>query len=205
MSTEEKMTEPAVMLHQESAGPGVIAEVVLSQVAAASIQELAPAISAPAVPPTVAIGNDVIGRFTRVELEAMRGKRGRKPSEYHQLFPQEHRGGVVQSAKAGSAAHTLKSLKPQKLEHRGPQAPAVSSAKLGRHTIDELLQMIGTRGAKPVAYTILQQAAQIFAERKALDLSRVMAPDPLAVRLAGAPKQLRVSIELLMDAVQRIR
>lgn len=33
------------------------------------------------------IAPDRIGRFSRAELEAMRGKRGRKPAEYFELFP----------------------------------------------------------------------------------------------------------------------
>lgn len=33
------------------------------------------------------IAPDRIGRFSRAELEAMRGKRGRKPPEYFEVFP----------------------------------------------------------------------------------------------------------------------
>lgn len=136
------------------------------------------------------------GRFTRAELEAMRGRRGRKPSEYHTLFPQEQGAAQpAQTAKAPSAA----AAKPQR---RGPKIPAVSSAIIGEHTIDELLAMIGSTGRKPVAFDILQQAAQVFADLRAIDLPPALDQDPLAVALADAPKQVRETIAALLAAIR---
>lgn len=160
----------------------------------------------PSVPEPALERGDVVGRFTRMQLEAMRGKRGRKPSEYFQLFPRESggvgaavRGGKIRQAYNQQLRDGLKSTRPS--PRHGPlQAPVVSSARLGKHSIDELLAMIGVRGAKPVAYTILQQVAQAFAERTPREQSRVSAQDSLAQRIAAAPKQVRASIELLLAA-----
>lgn len=43
-----------------------------------------------------------IGRYLRADLEAMHGKRGRKPPEYFQVFPERQRAEVT--AKAPKAA-----------------------------------------------------------------------------------------------------
>lgn len=156
----------------------------------AAVPVLEPVLEAAAV--TVPEG-ERIGRFTRAELEAMRGRRGRKPSEYHTLFPQEQ--GAAKPAKAPSAA----AAKPQR---RGPKIPAVSSAIIGEHTIDELLAMIGSTGRKPVAFDILQQAAQVFADLRAIDLPPALDQDPLAVALADAPKQVRETVAALLAAIR---
>lgn len=132
-----------------------------------------------------------IGRFTRAELEAMRGRRGRKPSEYHTLFPHEQ-------GKTSAVSSPAKAASPAKAHKRGPKIPAVSSVIIGEHTIDELLEMIGSTGRKPVAYTILQEAAQVFADLRAVTLPRARDEDPLAMQLAAAPKHLRDTIALLL-------
>ena len=156
----------------------------------AAVPVIEPVLEAAAV--TVPEG-ERIGRFTRAELEAMRGRRGRKPSEYHTLFPQEQ--GAAKPAKAPSAV----AAKPQR---RGPKIPAVSSAIIGEHTIDELLAMIGSTGRKPVAFDILQQAAQVFADLRAIDLPPALDQDPLAVALADAPKQVRETVAALLAAIR---
>lgn len=129
-----------------------------------------------------------IGRFTRAELEAMRGKRGRKPAEFHQAFPE-----------SAPAARPPKAAKASRAP-RAAKAPQVSSAVLGEHTIDELLEMIGSTGKKPVAFGILRDSAQVFADRGALDLPAGTG-DPLAALLANAPARVReVVAELLRQA-----
>ena len=134
-----------------------------------------------------------IGRFTRTELEAMRGKRGRKPAEFYQAFPESAPTVKPAAEKAPKAAKTPRSP-------RAAKAAQVSSAVLGEHTIDELLEMIGSTGKKPVAYGILRAAAQVFADRGALELP-AGAGDPLAALLANAPARVReVVAELLHQA-----
>ncbi len=117
----------------------------------------------------------------------MRGRRGRKPSEYHTLFPQEQK--KITGTAGASPAKTYK---------RGPKIPAVSSVIIGEHTIDELLEMIGSTGRKPVAYTILQEAAQVFADLRAVSLPPERDEDPLTMQLVAAPKHLRETIALLL-------
>ncbi len=125
---------------------------------------------------------ELVGRYTRAELQAMVGKRGRKPLEFHQLFPPT---GAALLSKPG---------KP-----RVKAMPAVSSVIIGEHTIDELLAMIGTTGRKPVAFGILQKAAQVFVDSGAVE--REKAPlDPLLVSFAAAPKAVREAITALLAA-----
>ena len=140
-------------------------------------------------------GGERIGRFTRAELEAMRGKRGRKPAEYHQLFPPSAEAAAGKPAAAPKAA----------AKRRAPRLAPVSSAVIGEHTIDELLEMIGSTGRKPVAYDILHQAAQVFADLGALTLPEPAAAevDPLAAQLAGATAQVRETIAALLAATTR--
>ena len=140
--------------------------------------------------PTAA-GSERIGRFSRAQLEAMRGKRGRKPPEYFEVFPE-----------ARSSAKEPKTAKePKARKARAERAPQVSSAILGEHTIDELLAMIGVTGKKPVAYGILRDAAQIFADRGVLDLAESEAADPLARRLSEATPRVRQLVEELFDQI----
>lgn len=134
-----------------------------------------------------------IGRFTRAELEAMRGKRGRKPAEFYQAFPDAAPAAKPAAEKAPKAAKAARAP-------RAPRAAQVSSAVLGEHTIDELLEMIGSTGKKPVAYGILRDSAQVFVDRGAVDLP-AGAGDPLAALLANAPARVReVVAELLHQA-----
>jgi hypothetical protein len=131
-----------------------------------------------------------IERFTLAELEAMRGKRGRKPAEFYQAFPDAAPAAKPAAEKAPKAARTPRAAK----------AAQVSSAVLGEHTIDELLEMIGSTGKKPVAYGILRDSAQVFVDRGAVDLP-AGAGDPLAALLANAPARVReVVAELLHQA-----
>lgn len=131
-----------------------------------------------------------IGRFTLAQLEAMRGKRGRKPAEFHQAFPDAAPAAKPAAEKAPKAVRAPRAAK----------AAQVSSAVLGEHTIDELLEMIGSTGKKPVAYGILRDSAQVFVDRGAVDLP-AGAGDPLAALLANAPARVReVVAELLHQA-----
>lgn len=154
----------------------------------------------PVQAPQAVAGEERIGRFTRSELEAMRGKRGRKPPEYHQLFG----APVARTAKAPKAVRA-------KGGTRARAIPSVSTALLGEHSVDELLQMIGRHGRKPPAYGILQRAAQVFADQCELELPPAPAPavrpakagkpaktDPLAARLAAAPRKVRATVEALL-------
>lgn len=138
-----------------------------------------------------------IGRYTHAELQAMVGKRGRKPPEFHQLFPQT--GAAAQIKKAKPA----KAVKPRVA--RAKALPVVSSVIIGEHTIDELLAMIGTTGRKPVAFTILQQVAQVFVEAGAVELAKpAKAPlDPLLTSFSAAPKAVREAITALLAATGR--
>jgi hypothetical protein len=130
----------------------------------------------------------LIGRYTQAELQAMVGKRGRKPPEYYQLFPS-----------TGSTSRTpgAKSTKP-----RAKALPAVSSVIIGDHTIDQLLAMIGLTGRKPVAFEILQKVAQVFADAGAVELPKA-SPDPLLSRFAAAPKPVREAIAALLAATSK--
>ena len=73
---------------------------------------------------------------------------------------------------------------------------------IGEHSIDELIEMVGATGKKPVAYDILRQAAQVFADRGALDLPKA-ARDPLARQVATAPARIRELITELIRLGQR--
>ncbi len=130
-----------------------------------------------------------IGRYTHSQLAAMHGKRGRKPEEFYELFPRD--------PNAAAPAAPVGARKAKKTRSRS--FVAVSSAVIGDHTIDELLEMIGTTGSKPVAYTILHQAAQVFADAGALQLAPVEV-DPLLVSFAAAPKGIREAITALLAA-----
>lgn len=164
-----------------------------SEPALAAAPEPVAAVVPADVVPTAVVSDTAgrIGRFSHAELTAMQGKRGRKPPEFYQLFPRAD--GVAPSASA-----TVK--KP-----RAPRArtlPAVSSAIIGDHTIDDLLAMIGTTGRKPVAYDILQQAAQVFADAGEVELP-VAAVDPLLAAYAAAPKGVREAITALLAATAK--
>ena len=147
--------------------------------------------TAASMAPMVDDGAPRVGRYTHAELAAMQGKRGRKPPEFYQLFP-----------KAAGSDVTTKSrpAKPAGEVARRPRVAAVriSSALIGDHSIDELLDMVGLTGKKPVAYDILRQAAQVFADRGALDLPKAT-HDPLAQQVATAPARIR---ELISDLVR---
>ncbi len=146
---------------------------------------------------------ETIGRYTRSQLEALRGKRGRKPPEYFQLFPE--------LAKAPAAAKPAgkPGRKPAAAERRprGERAPRVSSAIIGEHSIDELLSFAGAKGKKPAAFAILVAAGQVLLDRGAL---RVPAPAPavaavplpaLARTLLAAPPALQALVaDLLASA-----
>ncbi len=129
-----------------------------------------------------------IGRYTHSQLAAMHGKRGRKPEEFYELFPRDPNAAATAPVGARKAKKT-----------RSRSFVAVSSAVIGDHTIDDLLEMIGTTGSKPVAYTILHQAAQVFADAGALELAPVEV-DPLLVSFAAAPKGIREAITALLAA-----
>ena len=151
---------------------------------------LAPVI-AEAVAAVVDDGAPRVGRYTHAQLAAMQGKRGRKPPEFYELFPK---------SAAATAAAKPKPAKVAGETVRRPRVPAVriSSALIGEHSIDELLDMVGVTGKKPVAYDILRQAAQVFADRGALDLPKAT-HDPLAQQVATAPARIR---ELISDLVR---
>ena len=147
-------------------------------------------------PPTTAdaIGHPAnVGRYRYADLQAMVGKRGRKPPEFYETFPRST--DPVTSAKP----HT--GVKKNRVP-RNKALPAVSSAIIGEHTIDELLAMIGTTGRKPVAYEILQQSAQVFADAKAIDLPPKPV-DPLVTAFAAAPKGVREAITALLAATRK--
>ena len=175
-----------------------------SSVAAAAAQPPAEAPIAPAVTPTAEAAASPVtpvpaalaastGRYSHAQLQAMVGKRGRKPPEFYVAFPRDE--------------NSVPAAKPSVKKTRAPRAkalPAVSSAIIGDHTIDELLAMIGTTGRKPVAYDILQQAAQVFADAKAVDLPSAPV-DPLVSAFAAAPKGVREAITALLAATTRKR
>lgn len=157
-------------------------------------QEAQPLPPAEATPPAPVAGEAAvsptqeparIGRFLRSELEAMRGKRGRKPAEYHLLFP-DHQGQIPPSSSPKSAAPARR---------RAPAGPRVSSAVLGDHSIDELLAKAGTTGAKPAAYFILVKAAEHLAAAGAV---HIPIQDDLARQVAEAPVRLRRMIQALL-------
>lgn len=140
-------------------------------------------------------GAPLVGRYTHAQLAAMQGKRGRKPLEFYQLFPKTDAPTVVAKPKPAKAAgETL----------RRPRVPVVriSSAMIGDHSIDELLEMVGVTGKKPVAYDILRQAAQVFADRDALDLPQAT-HDRLAQQVATAPARIRELISELLRLGKR--
>ena len=144
----------------------------------------------PAAPVAAApIEAERIGRFSRAELEAMKGKRGRKPAEFHALFPE----GTAATAKVSA---TAKASSPTPRRRAAP-LPKVSSAIIGDHSIDELLGKAGTTGSKPAAYHILIAAAEHL-----LAAGAVEAPitDDLARRVSEAPAKVRRMVEALLDA-----
>ena len=126
-----------------------------------------------------------IGRFTRVELEALRGRRGRKPAEYYALFPEE---GAAKPARAT----------PPTAKGAPRRQPRISSAILGNHSIDELLAKAGSKGAKPPAYGILVAAAEHLVAIGAVEAPPI--GDALARRVAEAPARTRRLIEAVLDA-----
>lgn len=134
-----------------------------------------------------------VGRYTHAQLQAMVGKRGRKPPEFYQAFPRS--AEAASSPTSGSAGKKPRAARTKAL-------PAVSSAVIGEHTIDELLAMIGTTGRKPVAFEILQQSAQFFADAKAIDLPPAPV-DPLVAAFAAAPKGVREAILALLAATKK--
>ena len=157
-----------------------------------ALAEVAPVAAAPVevVSAADAAGEPRIGRYLVSDLAAMRGRRGRKPPEFYTAFP---------DLAAGSEAKPVTAKAPREPKVRVARTPQVSSAIIGDHTIDQLLAMIGTTGRKPVAYDILQTAAQVFADAGVLDLP---APtDPLVVALAEASPAVRELVgELLRQA-----
>ena len=124
-----------------------------------------------------------LGRYTRAELEAMRGKRGRKPLEYYQVFPRE-----TTAAPRSPGVGRRKSLS---------ATPRVSSAILGDQSIDDLLAKAGSRGSKPPAYHILVAAAEHLVAAGAVEAP---VQDALAARVIEAPPKVRAMIEALLDA-----
>jgi len=151
---------------------------------------VAPAPTPEAIAPATTVevvDGDRVGRFTRAELEALRGRRGRKPAEYYTLFPDE---GAAKPAKAPRAA--------AKSPGRRQALPRISSAILGEHSIDELLAKAGAKGAKPPAYGILVAAANHLVAAGAVEAPPI--DDALARRVAEAPARARRLIEALLDA-----
>ena len=143
--------------------------------------------------PVVDDGVPRIGRFTLAQLAAMQGRRGRKPPEFHQLFPKTA-APTAEQKPARATGRVARRLR--------PPAVRISSAMIGEHSIDELIEMVGATGKKPVAYDILRQAAQVFADRGALDLPKA-ARDPLARQVATAPARIRELITELIRLGQR--
>lgn len=174
----------APALAPEAVGPAATE----APVAEATVGE-APIAEAPAVEPVAApvVDGDRIGRFSRADLEALRGRRGRKPAEYYVLFPET---SAAKPAKAPRSAD-----KPA--ARRAPQ-PRISSAILGDHSIDALLAKAGTKGAKPPAYGILVAAAEHLVEAGAVAAPAIA--DPLARRVAEAPARVRRLVEALLAA-----
>jgi hypothetical protein len=163
-----------------------------------ALAEVAPVAAAPVevVSAADATGEQRIGRYLLSDLAAMRGRRGRKPPEFYTAFPDLAAGG---EAKPVAAKEPGAAKAPREPKVRVARTTQVSSAIIGDHTIDQLLAMIGTTGRKPVAYDILQAAAQVFADAGVLDLP---APtDPLVVALAEASPAVRELVgELLRQA-----
>jgi hypothetical protein len=156
------------------------------------------AASEPALAPIAADADaePQIGRYRLSELTAMRGRRGRKPPEFYTAFPDLAAGGDGKPAAAKDPGVTKV---PRQPKVRAVRTPQVSSAIIGDHTIDQLLAMIGTTGRKPIAYDILQAAAQVFADAGALDLP---APtDPLVVALGAASPAVRELVGELLRQV----
>ena len=137
------------------------------------------------------------GRYTHAQLQAMVGKRGRKPPEFYQAFPRsdESAFGSQSGSKPGSETKKPRAARTRSL-------PAVSSAVIGEHTIDELLAMIGSTGRKPVAFDILQESAQVFVDAKAIDMPPAPV-DPLIADFAAAPKGVREAILALLAATKK--
>lgn len=129
-------------------------------------------------------------RYTVAQLEAFRGKRGRKPAEFHAMFPKD--AAAPNAAQAGPDGHQAIKVKATPSSRRASQ-PNISSAILGDHTIDELLEKIGTKGSKPAAFNILQRAAQWFVDHDGLESS-----DPLAEAVRTAPEKTRKLISVLL-------
>lgn len=155
---------------------------------------LAPPVALAALTAADSLGDYAnVGRYRYADLQAMVGKRGRKPPEFYQAFPRSAESEL--SAKPHAGIKKVRAARTKAL-------PAVSSAIIGDHTIDELLAMIGTTGRKPVAYEILQQSAQVFADAKAIDLPPTPV-DPLVTAFAAAPKGVREAITALLAATRK--
>lgn len=133
--------------------------------------------------PAPVTSDERIGRFTRAELEALQGRRGRKPAEFYQLFPDK-------AVPAKTATRTPRSSR---------VTPRVSSALLGDESIDDLLARAGSKGSKPAAYHILVAAAEHLL---AADAVEAPIADPLARRVAEAPPKVRRLIEAILSSAE---
>ena len=179
------MAETSFATHQDP-GP--------EPVTTASAPEAAEPVANDLPASTDSIGHQAnVGRYRYADLQAMVGKRGRKPPEFYQAFPRSAESEP--SAKPHAGVKKVRAPRTKAL-------PAVSSAIIGEHTIDELLAMIGTTGRKPVAYEILQQSAQVFADAKAIDLPPTPV-HPLLTAFAAAPKGVREAITALLAATRK--
>jgi len=185
----QPLTEPAAELAAEPA-----AKLAVEPTSDPIIET--PMATVPVAPnPVVPAPARTIGRYSHADLLKMVGKRGRKPPEFYQVYPRDE--STASATKPSANAGSKKARAP-----RAKALPAVSSAVIGEHTIDELLAMIGTTGRKPVAFDILQQSAQVFADAKAIDLPSAPV-DPLITAFAAAPKGVREAITALLAATKK--
>lgn len=88
-----------------------------------------------------ALATERIGRYARAELESMHGKRGRKPPEYFQLFPERIRAVPLEAvrprvSRLAAGAVAFSEQDPLVLRLRGA-SPAV------RKLVADLLALVG--------------------------------------------------------------
>ena len=102
------------------------------------------------------IAPDRIGRFSRAELEAMRGKRGRKPAEYFELFPDLKREPAARAAapaEGSTPTSTVVCGEPRIAYDADPLTArlALASPEI-RQLVANLLDLLGVPpSAKPMA------------------------------------------------------
>lgn len=102
------------------------------------------------------IAPDRIGRFSRAELEAMRGKRGRKPAEYFELYPDLKREptprAANQAGESTSASAVVACAEPRLAYEADPLAARLAQASPeARRLVSDLLDLLAMPQSRPVA------------------------------------------------------